>query len=775
MLHVKKILFLYFLFSLNNIWAQTSECNLTFKGKILDEHDRSPLDFASIQLKETGQGTICNENGEFNILEICPGSYTLIITHLDCDTLTLSLTINKNIEKIIFLEHHTELLSEIQVKAQKDLEQPSQSSVKINKIQLEKLEGKNLGDILSKMNGISTLKTGGSISKPIINGLHSQRILIYQNGVRFFGQDWGVDHAPEIDPDVAKEIIVIKGAGTVKYGGDAMAGIILVIPAPLPISQEFSGKINSGFSTNGLGYRLSSTFQGGFKKIDGLGWRLSGGTKQSGDFHSPTYNLSNTGFKEYNSTGAIGYKKFKFGAELDYSFFQRENGILRASHIGNVTDLLLAIDAEKPLIVEDFTYKTNSPSQQSNHHILKTSAYYRFKDDLKLNIQYAFQNNKRKEFDIRRGDRSSIPSLNLSYNTQNIEANIEHKINDEISGTAGTSFIYQNNSNIAGTGIRPLIPNFDATTFALFLFEKFLKPKYEFEAGIRYENNHFEVAKYNTQKQLIKSKFTFNNFSSTIGGQTLIKKAILLKTNFGLSTRSPNVAELFSEGLHHGAAAIEEGDTSLNSEKGIKFIQSFSGKIKEKWEMSGSFFANYIFDFIYLEPQPEPILTIRGAFPYFKYKQTDALLYGTDATLKFFPIPSLAFLVKGNFLIGKNKSTNTWLINMPSNTLGIGAEYVYNKNERNNFFLDINYNYAFRQKRFPIGDYALPPNGYSLLDLNVGYSVKMKKQKIALSLAFENITNTKYRDYLDRLRYYADLPGFNCTARVNYFFNYKSI
>lgn len=81
MLHVKKILFLYFLFSLNNIWAQTSECNLTFKGKILDEHDRSPLDFASIQLKETGQGTICNENGEFNILEICPGSYTLIITH----------------------------------------------------------------------------------------------------------------------------------------------------------------------------------------------------------------------------------------------------------------------------------------------------------------------------------------------------------------------------------------------------------------------------------------------------------------------------------------------------------------------------------------------------------------------------------------------------------------------------------------------------------------------------------------------------------------------
>ncbi|MBL0287206.1 MAG: hypothetical protein IPQ19_07235 [Bacteroidetes bacterium] len=68
------------------------------------------------------------------------------------------------------------------------------------------------------------------------------RILIYQNGVRFFGQEWGVDHAPVIDTDVAKEIIVIKGEGTVKDGGDAMAGIIIVIPAPLPISQEFLAK-----------------------------------------------------------------------------------------------------------------------------------------------------------------------------------------------------------------------------------------------------------------------------------------------------------------------------------------------------------------------------------------------------------------------------------------------------------------------------------------------------------------------------------------------------
>ncbi|MBK9557960.1 MAG: hypothetical protein IPO47_19500 [Bacteroidetes bacterium] len=41
------------------------------------------------------------------------------------------------------------------------------------------------------MNGLNTIQTGNSISKPLIRGLHSNRILIMNNGVRQEGQQWG--------------------------------------------------------------------------------------------------------------------------------------------------------------------------------------------------------------------------------------------------------------------------------------------------------------------------------------------------------------------------------------------------------------------------------------------------------------------------------------------------------------------------------------------------------------------------------------------------------
>lgn len=37
------------------------------------------------------------------------------------------------------------------------------------------------------------------LPNPVIHGLHSNRILILNNEVRQEGQQWGADHAPEID------------------------------------------------------------------------------------------------------------------------------------------------------------------------------------------------------------------------------------------------------------------------------------------------------------------------------------------------------------------------------------------------------------------------------------------------------------------------------------------------------------------------------------------------------------------------------------------------
>ena len=81
---------------------------------------------------------------------------------------------------------------------------------------LEEIRGLSLGESLKSIAGVNSLQTGPSISKPVIHGVYSNRILILNNGVRQEGQNWGNDHAPEIDPFIATKLSVIKGPASIR-------------------------------------------------------------------------------------------------------------------------------------------------------------------------------------------------------------------------------------------------------------------------------------------------------------------------------------------------------------------------------------------------------------------------------------------------------------------------------------------------------------------------------------------------------------------------------
>jgi iron complex outermembrane receptor protein len=43
--------------------------------------------------------------------------------------------------------------------------------------------------------GVSSLKTGSSVVKPVINGLFGSRVPVINNNVRLEDQEWGTEHA----------------------------------------------------------------------------------------------------------------------------------------------------------------------------------------------------------------------------------------------------------------------------------------------------------------------------------------------------------------------------------------------------------------------------------------------------------------------------------------------------------------------------------------------------------------------------------------------------
>ena len=162
---------------------------------------------------------------------------------------------------------------------------------------------------------------------------------------------------------------------------------------------------------------------------NGWGVKTNGGFKKLGDLETPDNLLMNTGMNFSSFGFTIQNNSFLQGISLDYSLTDQEIGIFRGSHIGNLEDFYTVLNSDMPIYTRDFSYSIDNPKQQIQHHLAKVSAYKRFKDLGKFSVDYSFQYNHRKEYDLRRGELSEIPSLDLELFTNNLNINnlIERK------------------------------------------------------------------------------------------------------------------------------------------------------------------------------------------------------------------------------------------------------------------------------------------------------------------------------------------------------------
>ena len=793
-------------FYLISTTAFAQDCNLSLDGYVIDLHDNSVLENAVLKIVDSKKYVVSDENGYYKFENLCSGNYQIEVSHIQCNTLKKKIDLNQNTTLNFTLEHHLESLNEVLLKGELfNNKNKSAIASQISHETIDQFSNATLGDALATLPGISSLNTGNSIVKPVIQGLHSSRVLIINNNVRMEDQQWGVDHAPSIDINSAANITVIKGSSALEYGGDAIGGVIIAEPQKAPLKDTLMGKtILTGIS-NGRGGNISTNLIKAYE--NGFYFKAQGSLKRMGDLETPDYVLSNTGVKEQNLALGFGFNKINYGFDVFYSRFDTEIGILRASHIGNVSDLVRAINSLDPNFIDDFTYTINSPSQDVIHQIIKFNGFKKFKDFGKLEFQYAFQNNRRKEFDVRRGDRSGQAALDLELKTHNIIAKLNYDKLDNFSSKFGVELTYQDNFANPETGVRRLIPDYE-----MYKIGSFWTADYQFtedlflNAGLRYDFTHIDALKFyrtsrwnerNYQEDfadiivedfgtqlLTNPKFDYHNFSANIGLQYLFKDWEW-NTNLGLATRAPNPSELFSDGLHHSIANIELGDLRIVSEQSFKisteFIRSFN-----KWNFNVSPYLNYINDFILLEPNGIE-QTIRGAFPIFAYRQTDARLYGIDVSLGYEFKKDFNFNSNFSYVNGRDLAREEDLINMPpinwQNSISYGIEKWHNLN------LFLSSQLVFEQTRFPDDDFTTPilntetgdfeevlveisqpPDAYHLMNFRAEMPFELNFAKLQVALSVNNVLDTSYRSYLNRQRFYADEIGRNflLQLKLNY-------
>ena len=700
-----------------------------------------------------------------------PGRVHVEVTYIGCHKLVRTLTVPADGRIDLALKDASQEMQSAIVTTQRKHTSVLQQSAAVKTADIEKGGAMSLAKLLETIPGVSSISTGGTIAKPVIQGMHSSRILLMNNGVRLESQSWGADHAPEVDYTGSSMVEVVKGAECIRYGFGAMGGVVLLNDAPLPYDStrfHVKGSANLGYDTNARGVSGSGTLEAGYKR---WGARVHGNYTKGGDYRTADYILNNTGYNNIALSAMLGYKDNNITATLLSSIYY-------GSKISDLDQLMKRFEAGRPdpTTLRPFSYDIQPPFQQSQHFTVKGELKWRINPDHQLDFVASFQENLRQEFENRKKQQWSwIPMQDLILKTFKFDATWNAQWHLwHMTTEAGLANTYQENFNYPGTKQPAFVPNFAALSMGGFALHKATFGRLQAALGLRYD---FRVMSVNGYTSL--SNYTYyddfklySNFTSSLAAHYHISDRWDARANVGWSWRPPDINELYAIGLQEGSYWVV-GNRHLESERGYKAVLGTKWR-NTRFSVEPSVFYQRIDSYIYDhigEGKDRFHNHPSGKYPKFIYDQDDVRLYGGDIEATYKPIEPLTLVAKAEWIFGRNLTRSGWLPFMPSDRYGLSATYSKTLGSRKQYVASLSLSgiYVAKQTRFDPDKDLVPdsPDGYFLLNGTADFAIKLPRgREVKFMLVGDNVLNALYKEYTDRFRYYAHERGANFSLRT---------
>jgi len=706
--------FVFLLVILFNIPAVTAQYDLT--GLVKDAKTKNPLGGVAVYIPQLKKGSITNFDGKFEIKNI----------NLQQIKVIFSFQGYKEVEKIIFFDTSTKFIEVFMYETVFDLDEVIVSTglnklqkdnvVKVSHKSMNAMERKgmqNLMDGLSQIPGVSQLSTGTGISKPVIRGLTGNRVLVYNQGVRLENYQFGEKHGLGIDPSGISGIEVIKGPASLLYGSDALGGVVYLIPEKYAPDNQSKYDLQAKYFSNTHGFHSSLGIKTSTDK-----WRflIRGSYKRNGDYQIPDgkrvlYSVHN--HKDLKT--GVGYYTKAFTSDLRYNY----------NH--TLTGIPFALSNEK--IYYDFTGKYQDVT---SHNVNWKNSISLGTSHLKVNLGFS-QVGRSLVF-------QGIRNINMRLNTLSFDIKWYAPAYKNWNFITGTQSMWQTNINF---GQHRLLPNAQIGNAGLFFNINRRFNHTIFQGGLRYDFRYILTEKVDQTRPALKKYL--GSWSGAAGIKQELSDKMNLRLNLASGFRSPNLAELTSNGVHAGR--IEIGNPDLKNE------QNWQTDIN--WDYTSTHieffingFYNHINNYIYLDPQFEPA----NMLPVYAYRQDDAYLYGGEAGLHFHPHPWDWLHLNSSFetVTGK-KQNGEYLPLIPAdqwkNELRIVRDRKKSKLKKSFLFVEVNR--TFKSRNNPFDDIS---PAYTLINAGVGLEYSSKIVKIVTNLSVLNLTNETYIPNLSVLK-----------------------
>jgi iron complex outermembrane receptor protein len=676
--------------------------------------------------------------------------------------------------------------------------QPTQSNTSVLKGRLLHLQQSDtLGKTLDKELGVSNASFGPGVGIPVIRGLTGSRVRMLQSGIGSHdAASLSPDHAVAIDPLFAEEISILRGPETVRYGGNAIGGVVDVkdhrIPEYAP-KNLISGSVESRYDTNGNG--TNSAFKLNLGK-DWLALNLGGFFRSRGDTRIPgkaidehfiaqQYGLTdiqniagkipNTDSESIGGFAGISWLGNNAMAGMSVSHLDNRYGVPKGSHgldPNHLDGLELILPKLNDLTgFEDiFGPQALFPSirldMQQTRYDFKSEWYEPVRGIERIGFRYGLVDYQHTEIE------GGIPFTKFKNNAGEGRFEIDHHFFPHLTGTFGVQWIGR---NFSALGVETFVPETKQHSLGFYTTQQYTWNHWILSGGIRFEQS--QVNPKASELKLRGSalppiplpdelKYQAASFSSSIQRNLLDDLSVTITFNRG--KRSPDIQELLSFGPHLSIRSFDIGNVQLKNETMNMVDLGFNWQ-KERFGLRINGYYNRTDNFIFqrntglvYEIDSEVIrqrcVSQAECVSIFAYDQRNAEFIGYESEIKatLYQLPQGDVLltlfsdyVRGRFVQGERDDVPR----MPP--LRYGIEFGFG-NSRWNTAL----RYTRAEAQNHPGENETHTKDYHLLTASADYQMKMSKwADFWLFAKGTNLLNEEIRSSVSFLRNFAPEPG----------------
>ncbi len=719
------------------------------------------------------QAAVADGSGIAVFNGLTAGKYTLEVSFLGYETYTTDLLLPFSGAFTIRLDQRQMNLQEVRVIASGTrMEKPSVilPSDAVSQAFVRKFYAGSLAASLERLPGVSSIQIGAGQSKPVIRGLAFHRILVVEDGMLHESQQWGEEHGLEIDALGAGKVEVIRGPSSVRYGSDAIGGVLNIVTIAAPEKDGLSGQ----FTVHASSVNQQMGLNGLLQWREGRSWAYAGlGWRDAADYRVPAGNVD-----VYNFRIPLRYGRLRNTAGMERSFRAgygfgrgRWDHLFRLSAINSKQGFFAHAHGIEPRSVDTLLHdQSQRDIQYPFHEVLHMKLIGQSRLSLpagSLQLMLGYQKNLMEERSAYMSH-GFMPPVLPPERTKHADLE-RHFVRDAVSAEA----LWQQNlksfnwsAGLAAASVQNRIggwafifPGYHSQNIGLFsLIDVQLRPGHLLQAGLRLDGSALYIAGYRDWFTSPGSVFVQRAHDlsrrylslSWSGGYSLTKGRWSLKANTGKSFRLPTAAELGANGVNYHQFRFEQGNAQLRPESSYQFDLSAEWR-NARLAVEVSPFVAWSPNYIYLNPTAEHDYLYGNGNQKYVYTQAKVLRAGGELHLHYGLSETLVAGMMLETLYSRQLSGPKKGFGMPLSPPASGLINL-NWSPKTAFPLELAADLVLTSAQKRIVPPEAPTTGWYTINLRANALIHFLNQPLELSVQLNNLSNNIYFNHLSYYR-----------------------